>query len=460
MLKKKRGIYYIFVLFWISLFASINNPLGYYNINNLIGVLRFVISLSPIFVLVISIVLYFIMFNKFKKINSIFLFFIGFSLLQIISYFLALDLNFDLNIFRIYWPICMLSVIFFILVTDNTFNNKNIFNIFLLILLFYLGIYSLPVVISSLIEIFKNENLITFYSAFTTSVDNNFYGIPFPRSSGIARNLLFFYILLSFFLIFYQKNNFFYVLKNILLIFLSFYIFHLENRSSIYFLLLFNFFIFFYFLKKKNFKYKIKLILIMLIIPYFIHIFATLSKKHYQIYNQNNQNNPNNELSITNKKYVKNFTAYSRIYVLSDGSGRLGLWKKSIKPITNNLFLGYGPQADRILINENVSNIFLYSLLCGGILALIFILLIIISILNNILYLVFVRKIFFNKKNIIINSSIFFIIFLLFRSLFENSFAIFGIDFMIFIICSTILFNYTKISFYSCLKNNLKLFFR
>ena len=120
--------------------------------------------------------------------------------------------------------------------------------------------------------------------------------------------------------------------------------------------------------------------------------------------------------------------------MVSDGSGRLGLWKKSIKPITNNLFLGYGPQADRILIKENVSNIFLYSLLCGGILALIFILLIIISILNNILYLVFVKKIFFNKKNIIINSSIFFIIFLLFRSLLENSFAIFGIDFMIFII--------------------------
>jgi hypothetical protein len=99
-------------------------------------------------------------------------------------------------------------------------------------------------------------------------------------------------------------------------------------------------------------------------------------------------------------------------------------------------------------------------LLCGGILALIFILLIIISILNNILYLVFIKRIFFNKKNIIINSSIFFIIFLLFRSLLENSFAIFGIDFMIFIICSTILFNYTKISFYNCLKNNLKLFFR
>ena len=457
MSKVKPGVDYVFILFWISLVASINNPLGYYNTNNIIGVLRFIFSLAPFFVFVISLILYFINFNKLKSKNLIFLFFIGFSLAQVISYFLASDLNFGLNIIRIYWPICMLSVIFFMMVADTTFNNKNIFNIFLLILLFYLGIYTLPVMISSIIEIFKNEDLITFYSAFSMSPDNNFFGIPLPRSSGVGRNILFFYILLSFFLIFYQKNNFFYLLKRILLIFLSFYIFHLENRSSIYFLLLFNFFIFFYFLKKKNFKYRIRVLCIMLIIPYFIHIFAIFSKTNYKIYNQNNQNNA---FSITNKNSVKEFTKYSRIYVLSDGSGRLGLWKKSIKPISNNLFLGYGPQADRILIKENVSNIFLYSLLCGGILALIFILLIIISILNNILYLVFIKKIFFNKKNIIINSSIFFIIFLLLRSLLENSFAIFGIDFMIFIICSAILFKYTKISFYSCLKNNLKLFFR
>ena len=457
MLKVKRGVDHIFILFWISLISSINNPLGYYNTNNIIGVLRFIFSLAPIFVFVISVILYLINFNKFKSKNLIFLFFIGFSLLQVISYFLASDLNFGLNIFRIYWPICMLSVIFFMMVTDTIYNNKNIFNIFFLILLFYLGIYTLPVVMSNIIEIFKNENLITFYSAFSMSPDNNFFGIALPRSSGVGRNLLFFYILLSFFLIFYQDNNFFYHLKKILLIFLSFYIFHLENRSSIYFLILFNFFIFFYFLKKKNFKYRIRVLCIMLIIPYFIHIFAIVSKKNYQIYNQNNQNS---EFSITDKKTLKQFTKYSRIYVTSDGSGRLGLWKKSIKPIANNLILGYGPQADRILISENVSNIFLYSLLCGGIAALIFILFIIISILNNILYLVFIKKIFFNKKNIIVNSSIFFIIFLLFRSLFENSFAVFGIDFMIFIICSTILFNYTKISFYSCLKNNLKLFFR
>jgi hypothetical protein len=203
----------------------------------------------------------------------------------------------------------------------------------------------------------------------------------------------------------------------------------------------------------------------MLIIPYFIHVFAIASKKTYQIYSQNKEDNvfldsEDNVFLDSYSNTLQNLSGNSRIYVLSDGSGRIGLWKKSLKPITDNFLIGYGPQADRILIAENISNIFLYSLLCGGILAFIFILLIIINILNIILYLAFVKKYFFNKKNIIVNSSIFFIIFLLFRSLFENSFAIFGFDFMIFIICCTILHNYTKISFYSCLKNNLNLFFK
>jgi len=457
MLNIKGKINYFFILFWILLIASINNPLGYYNTNNIVDILRFIISFSPIFVLIISSILYLIYFNKFKSKNLIFLFFIGYSLIQIISYFLSPNLNFDINIFRIYWPICILSVILFMIVVDTLNNNKNIFNILLLILLFYLGIYSLPVIILSIIEIFNNKDLLTFYSAFSMSPNNNFFGIPLPRSSGIGRNLIFFYILLSFLLIFFQNKNYFYLIKKLLLIFISFYIFHLENRSAIYFLLLFNIFIFFYFLKNKNFKDKMRILFIMLIIPYFIHLFAIVSKSAYQTYSQTKQdiafvdtyNNPVN-------KFIDN----SRIYKLSDGSGRIGLWNKSIKPITENFFFGYGPQADRILITENVSNIFMYSFLCGGILAFMFILLIIINILNIILYLAFVKKYFFKRKNIFVNISIFFIMFLLFRSLFENSFAIFGIDFMIFIICCAILCNYTKISFYSCLKNNLNLFFR
>jgi hypothetical protein len=457
MLKIKGKINYFFILFWILLVASINNPLAYYNANNIVDILRFIISLSPIFVLIISAILYIINFNKFKSKNLIFLFFIGYSLIQIISYFLAPDLNFDINIFRIYWPICILSVTLFMIVANNLNNNQNIFNILLLILLFYLGIYSLPVIILSFIEIFNNKDLLTFYSAFSMSPNNNFFGIPLPRSSGIGRNLIFFYILLSFLLIFHQNKNYFYLLKKLLLIFISFYIFHLENRSAIYFLLLFNIFIFFYFLKNKNFKDRMRILFIMLVIPYFIHVFAIASKKTYQIYSQNKEDNV---FLDSYRNTLQNLSDNSRIYVLSNGSGRIALWKKSIKPITDNFLIGYGPQADRILITENISNIFLYSLLCGGILAFIFILLIIINILNIILYLAFVKKYFFNKKNIIVNSSIFFIIFLLFRSLFETSFAIFGFDFMIFIICCTILYNYTKISFYSCLKNNLNLFFK
>jgi len=66
MLKIKGKINYFFILFWILLVASINNPLGYYNANNIVDILRFIISLSPIFVLIISAILYIINFKSYE----------------------------------------------------------------------------------------------------------------------------------------------------------------------------------------------------------------------------------------------------------------------------------------------------------------------------------------------------------------------------------------------------------
>ena len=42
---------------------------------------------------------------------------------------------------------------------------------------------------------------------------------------------------------------------------------------------------------------------------------------------------------------------------------------ETIHPIyQKNLFFGQGPQSDRNLLNKNASNIFIYILLCSGIL--------------------------------------------------------------------------------------------
>ena len=55
-----------------------------------------------------------------------------------------------------------------------------------------------------------------------------------------------------------------------------------------------------------------------------------------------------------------------RRIVHSHSSGRLELWNKTLQIVKENYFLGFGPQADRIILNQNVSGIFFYALITGG----------------------------------------------------------------------------------------------
>ena len=113
-----------------------------------------------------------------------------------------------------------------------------------------------------------------------------------------------------------------------------------------------------------------------------------------------------------------------------------------------NLFTGYGPQADRQLmynkskIDEapailgpygyNASNGIIYSLVCSGIIGLIcFIiinLIILFKIFKVIIYYLKVKNL---NSHPILAASIFSILFLQFRSLFENSFSVFGVDLLV-----------------------------
>ena len=86
------------------------------------------------------------------------------------------------------------------------------------------------------------------------------------------------------------------------------------------------------------------------------------------------------------------------------------------------------------MINQSASSIFFYSYASGGFISLfIFIIIIIRSIYTNSLILFkFERKL--NKKNYYILSASLIQIFLIFRSIFESSFAVFGIDFIFFFV--------------------------
>jgi O-antigen ligase len=154
----------------------------------------------------------------------------------------------------------------------------------------------------------------------------------------------------------------------------------------------------------------------------------------------------NNKSTITDVKNIINDTSLeSNNNSYSVSSGRIEIWKKSTDVIIKEKkILGFGPQGDRYVLTKlaenyleaswsnNSSNAIIYSIVSGGIIGLILILLIYFS-----LFLIFLKSIkiiFINKVNdftLISNFVVF--CYLMMRSFFENSFAVFGVDFCIVI---------------------------
>ena len=122
----------------------------------------------------------------------------------------------------------------------------------------------------------------------------------------------------------------------------------------------------------------------------------------------------------------------------SSSSGRYEVWKFTVQNFNYKKLFGYGPQGDRFILknfpekenfSDNTSNLILYSLVSGGIISIV------------ILFLIFfeiIKIIFINKEKLISSSNdvylniakIYFIFFII-RSIFENSFGLFSIDFLI-----------------------------
>ena len=142
----------------------------------------------------------------------------------------------------------------------------------------------------------------------------------------------------------------------------------------------------------------------------------------------------------SNKKHLP------RIFEMEAGtSGRLTLWNNALDKYEKNKLFGYGPQADRILINKNnvygnnVSNALIYALLSGGYFSLIILILIYLYTAYMFLKFFLVNKIFsnqleINKENIFVVTSLVYTVFFMIRSIFENSFGVFSIDFLILIL--------------------------
>ena len=117
-----------------------------------------------------------------------------------------------------------------------------------------------------------------------------------------------------------------------------------------------------------------------------------------------------------------------------NSSGRFQIWSDSFKIIKQNFFFGLGPQTDRHKLGISASNILIYLFLCGGLL----------TVLIFFIYITYLSIIFFHffkKKNTykitkdrLLFFSILIFLFMNFRGIVENSYGLYGIDMVVFLL--------------------------
>jgi len=153
-----------------------------------------------------------------------------------------------------------------------------------------------------------------------------------------------------------------------------------------------------------------------------------------------------NDTKLTNSKLTNSNRIINKPIVddINDvSSGRSIIWKRAFQIIIDKkIILGLGPQADRkYLIEENIkneenkyfwqnnsSNAFIYAYLCGGVVGLLLFFSIYFLIIKELYQSIIIKKIFV-KSEPHIRFACTTLCYLIIRSLFENSFALFSIDY-------------------------------
>ena len=250
-----------------------------------------------------------------------------------------------------------------------------------------------------------------------------------PRSSGLGRDALIILIPTILAIIVKNKINFFYYFSICCNFFL---IFATQSRTvvtvTICFLVIFLAYIF---LCNKNLIDCLKKIFVLFFIPFLFITFVVqlkIYKTEYTFHKLNSislGSNNSKTTNATNKAFIR--TVDPKTFT----SRRLDDWKDILAKNTNKFF-GNGVMGDRILINQTASNIFLYNYASGGIASIILFGLVMLRSFFICSKIILLYEKIPNNNNILILSACFIQLFLLARGLLETSFAVFGIDFLIF----------------------------
>jgi len=335
----------------------------------------------------------------------------------------------------------------FLFITNS--GNESYYESLLYLLLIILSVHSFSILATRfdlvIMAIAKGQSLYTL-----TDPNEIFMGQTISRITGLSRS----FAILNLFLIvwyFHIRNSFGIIKKTIcilLILSIGLLIWAMNSRGTI-FCYFFALTVYFLLILKESLVTRAKFLMLITLIPIVIFtIFGNISIFGNSSFFGNIENN-----NISNfKKKELNLLGDNRIVNSGHNdysSGRIELWKYSINNYQKNKIFGYGAQGDRYLLTDkfshygsNVSNGFIYALLSGGYVGLIFFCFLYLKAFCNVMLIVI------NCKNLklsyLIKSSSLFVSFLLLRSGVENSFALFSLDFLIFIVSSLILEKFIK----------------
>lgn len=410
--KIKKNFSYLFIFCWIFLWASINTSpaeINFYGESYAQKINAARILFALLASALISIYFTCMFLSEKIKIKKIELFLFLFFLSQIVGLFFNRERSF--NIENLYLVILAIGTICLIILC-NHYETKDFMKYFFYISISFLALSLIFVLLGKLHEL-KNLNFYRLYAEH----DLNLLGQANPRITGLSRMLA----IINLFLIlyFFKSKNFY--LKNFLLIFLLFFtviMLFMQSRGTVlcYF---FSVVVIIFFLIKNKIRYRIKYFLILIVLP--ILLFFSV----------------NNFFFKENFSIEKNTKINNRILTHTT-SGRYEIWYHTVKNYKYKTLFGHGPNGDRFFLKsfnqkeifgDNTSNVFLHSLVSGGVVSVFFLILIFFEILK-----IFIqnKKNFFSYHNSFwLNFSISCLVFFFIRSFFENSFGLFSIDFLI-----------------------------
>jgi hypothetical protein len=438
----------IFLLFWFLILISINSyaidfissykpdfNLSLKNIYFIIELIRFIIPF------LIFIYLGCVFFFAKKKFDKFAFFFFIYAIWQLIIGNILNKQGIKINDYQITISLICALLLFYLSYVKNYID---LYVKFLYIFIVFISCVGLYFTINIFNEFINRPDLYYFYVTKTLGIEESTFGQPNPRITGLARILVIIFYFIFFYTILKKKTIFYNILLICSLFFLNLSIYASQTRigfAGIFIILIFYIF----FLKENLFK-KYSIIILIYILP--IISFELLIKvKTFSTSKEGNY-----DLDYFNKVVKEQ----NRNFNIDAGtSGRTKIWSRSLNLIyEKKLIFGNGPQSDRILLGEfyknnspnyieeikfgtNSSNAIIYSVLCGGVVSLFFLL--------QIYYLIFAKLINFflsikkRTKNFVNYFLITSLFFLIFRSIFENSFALFGVDFCLLCLCYYIL---------------------